>query len=83
MSFEPSEFEMGKRDRERGKGGGGLLYPPHTEKSHYSSKTRNVRENPETPGSPETPGKTWILRPSKVSTQENIHVNVLVQRCLS
>jgi hypothetical protein len=38
---------------------------------------------PETPGSPETPGKTQILRPSKVSTQEYNPVNVLVERCLS
>jgi hypothetical protein len=40
---------MGKREGER-KGWRGLLYPPHTEKSRYSSKTRNVQENPENSG---------------------------------
>jgi hypothetical protein len=37
--------------RERGKGGGGF-YTPHIEKSCYSSKTRNVREN----------SKNWEVR---------------------
>jgi hypothetical protein len=32
---------------------------------------------------PETLGKTRILQPSKVITQETNRVNVLVQRCLS
>jgi hypothetical protein len=72
---------MGKSEREERVEG--PFIPPHTEKSCYNSKTRNVRDKLETPGSSETPGKTRILRPSKVSTQEKIPVNVLVQRCLS
>jgi hypothetical protein len=44
MSSEGLQFEMGKRERkERVEG---AFIPPHTEKSRYSSKTRNVRENP-------------------------------------
>jgi hypothetical protein len=41
-------LKISKREREReiGKGGGGFYTPPHIEKSHYSSKTRNVWENP-------------------------------------
>jgi hypothetical protein len=33
------------QEREIGMGGGAFI-PPHTEKSCYSSKTWNVRENP-------------------------------------
>jgi hypothetical protein len=39
------QVEIGKRERERGRGGGGF-YTPHTEKSCYSSKTRNIRGRP-------------------------------------
>jgi hypothetical protein len=81
MSFETLQVEMGKRGREeRVKG---AFIPPHTEKSRYSSKTRNVWGKPGNSRKSGDSGKTWILRPSKVSTQENIPVNVLVQRCLS
>jgi hypothetical protein len=78
MSSEALQVEMGKRERERErerdrKGWRGLLYPPHTEKSRYNSKTRNVRGKP---GKFGDSGKPRILRPSKVSTQENIPVNV-------
>jgi hypothetical protein len=83
MSSEGLQFKMGKRERERKERVEGAFIPRHTEKSHYSSKIQNVWENPGNSGSPETPSKTWILRPSKVSTQENNPVNVLVQRCLS
>jgi hypothetical protein len=48
---------MGKRERERKERVEGAFIPPHTEKSHYSSKTRSIREKPGTPGSPETSGK--------------------------
>jgi hypothetical protein len=42
MSSEGLQFEMGKRERkERVEG---AFIPPHTEKSRYSYKTRNVRE---------------------------------------
>jgi hypothetical protein len=43
--------------RERGKGGGGF-YTPHTEKSRYSSKTRNVRGKPGNFGKSGDSGKT-------------------------
>jgi hypothetical protein len=43
---------MGKRERERGKGGGDI-YTPHTEKSRYSSKTWSIRENPRNSGKSE------------------------------
>jgi hypothetical protein len=33
------------------------LYPPHIEKSHYSSKTRNVREKPGNSGKSGDSGK--------------------------
>jgi hypothetical protein len=46
---------MGKRER---KGWRGLLYPPHIEKSRYSSKTRNVRGKPRNSGKSEDSGKT-------------------------
>jgi hypothetical protein len=80
MSPEALQFEMGKRER---KGSRGLLYPLTQKKVVTALRPRMSGKIPETPGSPETPGKTRILRPSMVSTQENIPVNVLVQRCLS
>jgi hypothetical protein len=69
MSSEPLEFEMGKRDRERGKGGGGFCTLLTQKRAITALRPGMSGKNPETPGSPETPGKTWILRPSKVSTQ--------------
>jgi hypothetical protein len=80
MSSEALQFEMGKRER---KGWRGLLYPLTQKRAVTALRLRMSEKNPETPGSPDTLGKTRILRPSKVSTQENIPVNVLVQRCLS
>ena len=44
MSSEALQVEMGKREREERVEG--AFIPPHTEKSRYSSKTRNIRENP-------------------------------------
>jgi hypothetical protein len=40
MTSEALQVEMGKR--ESGRGGRGF-YTPHTEKSRYRSKTRNIR----------------------------------------
>jgi hypothetical protein len=42
MSSEASQFEMGKREERVEE----AFIPPHTEKSRYSSKTRNVRGKP-------------------------------------
>jgi hypothetical protein len=84
MGSEGLQVEMGKRERERErKGWRGLLYPLTQKRAFTSLRPGMSRKISETPGSPETPGKTRILRPSKVSTQENNPVNVLVQRCLS
>jgi hypothetical protein len=44
MCSEGLHVEMGKREREEGVEG--AFIPPHTEKSRYSSKTRNVRGKP-------------------------------------
>jgi hypothetical protein len=49
MSSKALQVEMGKRERERGEREErveGAFIPPHTEKSHYSSKTRNIRGKP-------------------------------------
>jgi hypothetical protein len=46
MSYEGLQFEMGEREREREERVEGAFIPPHIEKCHYSSKTRNVRDNP-------------------------------------
>jgi hypothetical protein len=35
-----------EREREREERVEGAFIPPHIEKCHYSSKTRNVRDNP-------------------------------------
>jgi hypothetical protein len=65
-------------------GGGGGFYTPLTQNIAVEAlRPRVSGVNSETPGSSETPGRTRILRPSKVSTQEKILVNVLVRRCLS
>jgi hypothetical protein len=65
-------------------GGGGGFYTPFTQNIAVEALRPGVSGvNLETLGSPETPGKTRILRPSKVSTQEKIPMNVLVRRCLS
>jgi hypothetical protein len=73
---------MGKR--ERGEGWWrGLLYPLTQKRAVTALRPGMFRKILETPGSPKTPGKTRILRPPKVSTQENNLVNVLVPRCLS
>jgi hypothetical protein len=42
------QVEIGKREREREieERVEGAFIPLHTEKSHYSSKTRNIRKNP-------------------------------------
>jgi hypothetical protein len=44
MSSEALQVEMGKREREEWVEG--AFIPPHTEKSRYSSKTRNIRGKP-------------------------------------
>jgi hypothetical protein len=62
---------------------GGFYYPLTQNIAVEALRPGVSGVNPETPGSPETPGKTRILRHSKVSTQEKIPVNVLVRRCLS
>jgi hypothetical protein len=75
---------MGKRERERErkrKGWRGLLYPL-THKRTVTALRPGMWGKPGNSGSPETP-KPRILRPSKVWTQENIPVNVLMQMCLS
>jgi hypothetical protein len=41
---------MGKSEREREDRVEGAFIPPHTKKSCYISKTRNVREKPENSG---------------------------------
>jgi hypothetical protein len=64
---------MGKRER---KGWRGLLYPLTQKRVVTALGPGMFGENPETPGSPETPRKSRILRPFKVSTQENVPVNV-------
>jgi hypothetical protein len=46
MSSELLQVEMGKREREREERVEVAFIPPHTEKSRYSSKTRNIREYP-------------------------------------
>jgi hypothetical protein len=61
----------------------GLLYPLTQKRVVTDLRFGMFGKIPEIPGSLETPGKTRILRPSKVSTQEYNLVNVLVQRCLS
>jgi hypothetical protein len=61
----------------------GLLYPLTQNIAVEALRPGVSRVNPETSGSPETPGKTRILRPSNASTQEKIPVNVLVRMCLS
>jgi hypothetical protein len=73
MSSEALQVKMGKRER---KGWRGLLYPLAQKRVVTALRPGMSGENPETPGSPETLGKPWILRPSKVSTQENVPVNV-------
>jgi hypothetical protein len=80
MSSEGLQFEMCKRER---KGWRGLLYPLTQKRAVTALRPRTSGKILETPGSSETLGKTRILRPPKVSTQENNPVNVLVQRCLS
>jgi hypothetical protein len=73
---------MGKRERERErerKGWRGLLYPLTQKRAVTALRPGKSGKIPENPGSPETPGKTRILRPL---TQEYNPVNVLVQRCL-
>jgi hypothetical protein len=55
MSSEALQFEMGKRERKERVEGDFIL--PHTEKSRYSSKTRNVWENPGNFGKSEDSGK--------------------------
>jgi hypothetical protein len=89
MSSEGLQFANGQerereREREREmKGWRGLLYPLTQKRAVAALRPGMSGKIPETSGSPETPGKARILRPSKVSTQENDPVNVLVQRCLS
>jgi hypothetical protein len=83
MRSEDVQVEMAG-ERESKEGGGGGFYTPLTQNITVEALRPGVSGlNPETPGSPETPGKTRILRPSKFSTQEKIPVNVLVRRCLS
>jgi hypothetical protein len=82
MCYEALPFKTGKRERES-KGWRGLLYPLTQKRLVTALRPGMSGENPETLGSPETPGKTRILRPSKITTPENNPVNVLVQRCLS
>jgi hypothetical protein len=73
---------MGKSERER-KGWRRLLYPLTQKRAVTALRPGMFGKTPETLGSLATPGKIRILRPSKISTQENNPVNVLVQRCLS
>jgi hypothetical protein len=61
MSFQCCRSKW-ERERERRERVEGAFIPPHTEKSHYSSKTRNVGEKPRNFGksgdsgkNPETP----------------------------
>jgi hypothetical protein len=81
MRSEGLQVEMAK---ERVKEGvEGAFIPPYPEYSRYSFKTRSIRGKP---GNFEKSGdsrETRILWLPKVSTQEEIPVNVLVQRCLS
>jgi hypothetical protein len=72
MSSEALQVEMGKRE-EMVEGG---FIPPHTKRVVTTLRPGMSGENPKTLRSPETPGKPRILRPSKVSTQENVPVNV-------
>jgi nitrogenase molybdenum-iron protein alpha/beta subunit len=60
---------MVKRER---KGWRGLLYPLTQKRAVTALRPGMSGKISETLRSPETPGKTRILRPSKVSTQENI-----------
>jgi hypothetical protein len=46
MNSELLQVEMGKREERVV----GVFIPSHTEKSRYSSKTRNLRENPRNSG---------------------------------
>jgi hypothetical protein len=55
MSSDLLQVEMGKIERYR-KGWRGFLYPL-TEKSRYSFKTRNLRENPGNSGLPRSAPK--------------------------
>jgi hypothetical protein len=57
MSSEALQVEMGKRERERKWWRGGFI-PPHTKKSRYSSKTRNVRGKPKNSEKSGDSGKT-------------------------
>jgi hypothetical protein len=69
MRSECLQVEMGKRERER-KGWRGLLYPLTQKRAVTALRPGMSGKIPKTLGSPETPSKTWILRPSKVSTQK-------------
>jgi hypothetical protein len=50
MSSEALQVEMGKVYIEREERVEGAFIPPHTEKSRYSSNTRNIRGKPENSG---------------------------------
>jgi hypothetical protein len=82
MRSEDVQVEMaGERVK---KGVEGAFIPPLIQNIAVEALRPEVSGvNPETMGSPETPGETRILWPSKVSTQEKVPVNVLVRRCLS
>jgi hypothetical protein len=70
--------------RERVKEGvEGAFIPPYPEYSRYSFKNRSIRGKPGNSGKSGDSGVNPDIRPPKVSTQEKILVNVLVQRCLS
>jgi hypothetical protein len=60
---------MRERERERGKGGGDF-YTPTQKRAVTALRLGISGKTPKTLGSPETPGKTRKLRPSKVSTQK-------------
>jgi hypothetical protein len=81
MSSELLQVKMDKRERER-KGWRRLLYLLTQKRAATTLRPRMSGKIPETPGSPETSGKTRKLRPPKVSTLKVNLMNVLVQRCL-
>jgi hypothetical protein len=54
MSYECCRSQQARERRVRVEE---AFIPPHTEKSRYSSKTRNIRENPENSGKSEDSGR--------------------------